>query len=58
MATERLFAYLSYKDALQALDWLQRAFKFELVSRVLSDDGSAVQHAELKLGDAVVMVNQ
>lgn len=51
-----LFAYVSYKDAITALDWLQQAFGFEVITKQLSEDGKTLQHAELKLGEAVVMV--
>jgi uncharacterized glyoxalase superfamily protein PhnB len=50
----RLYAYLSYPDAAAALRWFA-AVGFETVRRQDGDDGS-VQHAEVRLGDAVVMV--
>jgi uncharacterized glyoxalase superfamily protein PhnB len=50
----RLFAYLSYRDAPAAIDWLER-IGFEVTTRQLREDGS-VQHAELRLGEAVVML--
>jgi len=50
----RLFAYLSYRDAPAALDWLT-ACGFETVRRVDGDDGRVV-HAEMRLGEAVVVV--
>jgi hypothetical protein len=43
-----LFAYLSYRDAPAAIDWLE-AIGFELVTRQPRDDG-AVLHAELSRG--------
>ena len=49
-----LVPYLSYRDAAAALDFLERAFGFEVVTRW--DDEGTVQHAEAKLGDAVVMM--
>jgi uncharacterized glyoxalase superfamily protein PhnB len=52
MAT--LFAYLSYRDAPAAIGWMQ-ALGFEATTRQDGDDGS-VQHAELKRGEAAVMV--
>jgi uncharacterized glyoxalase superfamily protein PhnB len=55
MSNAKLFAYLSYRDAVKALDWLHEAFGFEVVTKQLRDDGT-VQHAELKLGEAVIMV--
>lgn len=50
----RLFAYISYRDAPAALEWMQR-IGFDVVRRV---DGPAGQiiHAEVRLGDAVLMV--
>lgn len=50
----RLYAYLSYADAPAALRWLE-AVGFATVRRQDGADGS-VQHAEVRLGDAVVMV--
>ena len=50
----RLFAYLSYRDAPRALDWLQ-ALGFTLVRRQ-DDAQGALVHAELRLGEAVLMV--
>jgi uncharacterized glyoxalase superfamily protein PhnB len=49
-----LFAYLSYADASAALEWLQRV-GFEVVARQDGPKGS-VLHAEVRLGQAVVMV--
>jgi uncharacterized glyoxalase superfamily protein PhnB len=49
-----LFAYLSYRDAPSAIDWLE-AIGFQVVARQHGDDGS-VEHAELRLGGAVVML--
>jgi uncharacterized glyoxalase superfamily protein PhnB len=49
-----LFAYLSYRDAPSAIDWLE-AIGFQVVARQPGDDGSVV-HAELRLGGAVVML--
>jgi uncharacterized glyoxalase superfamily protein PhnB len=52
--TAKLFAYLSYPDAPAALDWMVRV-GFEVVRR---QDGASglVLHAEVRLGDAVLMV--
>lgn len=46
---------LFYRDAAAAIDFLERAFGFETVLRVTGPDG-AVGHAELRGGDALVMV--
>jgi uncharacterized glyoxalase superfamily protein PhnB len=52
--TSKLFAYLSYPDASAALDWMERV-GFDVVRR---QDGASGQvlHAEVRLGEAVVMV--
>ena len=44
-----------YKDNRAALNWLQKAFGFE-VSEVLTDANDAIVHAEMKHGDGVVMI--
>jgi uncharacterized glyoxalase superfamily protein PhnB len=49
-----LFAYLSYRDAPAAIDWLE-AIGLQVVIRQPGNDGT-VLHAELRLGDAVVML--
>lgn len=46
--------YFSYTDAEAALDWLARAFGFETTMRW--DDDTGVAHAELRLGDAAIIV--
>ncbi len=46
---------LFYRDARAAIDWLCRAFGFLERLAVPGDDGS-IRHAELSLGDGVVMV--
>ena len=50
----KLFAYLSYRDVDAAITWLE-AVGFETTTRQ-RDEGGATVHAELRLGDAVVMV--
>ena len=46
---------LAYADAPAAIDFLCRAFGFEVTTRYEDQDG-AVGHAELALGDAVLML--
>jgi uncharacterized glyoxalase superfamily protein PhnB len=46
---------LLYRDAGTAIDFLERAFGFETLARHDDPDGT-VAHAELRLGDDVVMV--
>ena len=43
-------------DAAAAIDWYKRAFGAEEVSRSLGPDGK-IMHAELKIGDSHVMMN-
>jgi uncharacterized glyoxalase superfamily protein PhnB len=50
----RLFQYLSYRDVDAAIIWLE-ALGFEPTTRQRDEEGVTV-HAELRLGDAVVMV--
>ena len=52
--TAKLFAYLSYPDAPAALEWMERV-GFAVVSRQ-DGAGGKVVHAEVRLGDAVLMV--
>lgn len=54
MAT-RLFAYVSYPDAASALAWLEEV-GFRTIRRQDGPDGRVV-HAEVGMGDAVVMVS-
>jgi uncharacterized glyoxalase superfamily protein PhnB len=49
-----LFAYRSYRDAPAAIAWLE-AIGFRVVTRE-PGDGGTVLHAELRRGDAVVML--
>ncbi len=49
----KLFAYLSYRDAPKGIAWME-AIGFDLVTRADAGDG-VVSHAELRLGEAVVM---
>lgn len=50
-----LHAYLAYRDAPAALEWLQRVFGFAVAVQ-WPDERGGIQHAELRLGDAVVVV--
>ena len=51
------FPSLRYRDAAAAIDWLGRAFGFEVVTRHDNEDGT-VGHAELRYGDGMVMLGQ
>jgi PhnB protein len=47
--------YVLYEDVAAAIDWLSRAFGFEERLR-FTDDGGAVTHAELTIGDGEVFL--
>jgi uncharacterized glyoxalase superfamily protein PhnB len=53
----RLSAALVYDDASSAIDWLCRAFGFEVRLKV-EGDGGRIVHSELTYGEALVMVGQ
>jgi uncharacterized glyoxalase superfamily protein PhnB len=53
----RISPSLNYDDARAAIDWLCKAFDFELRLLVETGDG-AVAHSELVYGDGVIMVAQ
>jgi PhnB protein len=46
---------LSYEDGIAALDWLQRAFRFEERARMTTPDGR-LSHGELAAGDGLIML--
>lgn len=52
---QRIVPMLSYEDAAAAIEFLTQAFGFEERFRMAMPDGS-IGHAELALGDAVVML--
>jgi uncharacterized glyoxalase superfamily protein PhnB len=49
-----IFPALHYRDPDAALEWLKRAFAFEEKAVYRGEDG-AIHHAELRLGDGLVM---
>jgi uncharacterized glyoxalase superfamily protein PhnB len=52
----RLSSAVFYQDASAAIDWLCRAFGFEVALRV-DEPGGRVAHSQLMLGDGLVMVS-
>jgi uncharacterized glyoxalase superfamily protein PhnB len=52
----RVSASLYYDDPRAAIDWLCRAFGFE-VRLLVEGDGGSVEHSELTFGDGLVMVS-
>jgi uncharacterized glyoxalase superfamily protein PhnB len=55
MSNQTIFPALRYHDAPAAIDWLERAFGFER-RMVVEGDGGIVEHAELVLGDSMIML--
>jgi uncharacterized glyoxalase superfamily protein PhnB len=51
----RISSALFYDDARQAIDWLGRAFGFEL-KLLVEGDGGRVEHSELTFGEGLIMV--
>jgi uncharacterized glyoxalase superfamily protein PhnB len=51
----RISSSVNYDDPAKAIDWLCRAFGFEVRLKVEGDDG-AIHHCELVFGEGVVMV--
>jgi len=51
----QLTPYLFYEDVSAALEWLATTFGFEERMRMTEPDGT-INHAEMELGDAVVMM--
>src|SRR5262245_11022736 len=51
----RISSSLSYENAAQAIDWLCRAFGFEVQLKVEAEGGK-IAHSELVLGGGLVMV--
>lgn len=53
----RMSSSIFYQDASAAIDWLCRAFGFEVRLKIEGDDGRIV-HSELAYGDGLIMVGQ
>ena len=51
------YASVRYEDADAAIEWLQAVLGFEAQELVRDDDGNVV-HAEVRLGDGLVMLSQ
>jgi uncharacterized glyoxalase superfamily protein PhnB len=51
----RISSSLYYEDAPTAIDWLCRAFGFEVRIKV-EGDGGAIVHSELTFGEGMIMV--
>ena len=53
----RMSSSIFYRDAATAIDWLCRAFGFQVRLRIEDDEGRIV-HSELEYGEGIVMVGQ
>src|SRR3954451_18236653 len=51
----RISTSLYYEDASKAIDWLCRAFGFEVRLKI-EGDGGRIEHSELVYGDGLIMV--
>jgi uncharacterized glyoxalase superfamily protein PhnB len=52
----RISTALYYEDASTAIDWLCRAFGFEVRLKV-EGDGGRIEHSELTFGEGLIMVS-
>ncbi|APR84086.1 Glyoxalase family protein [Minicystis rosea] len=48
---------LVFKDAGAAIDWYVKAFGAKELSRMPSPDGKSIWHAEIKIGDSILFLN-
>lgn len=53
----RISTAIYYEDAKQAIDWLCKAFGFE-VRLLVEGEGGQVEHSELTYGEGLIMVGQ
>lgn len=53
----RISSSIFYDDAAAAIDWLCRAFGFEVRLKV-EGEGGRIEHSELTFGDGLIMVGQ
>jgi uncharacterized glyoxalase superfamily protein PhnB len=54
MKAKHIIPCLAYEDAVNAIEWLCAAFGFEK-HQVFMEENGIVSHAELKLGDVMIM---
>src|SRR5579862_8316212 len=53
--TAVMYPYLRYRDAPEAIAWLERAFGFQPHMVMPNEDGT-IAHAEVRLGDGFIML--
>ena len=51
----RMSAAIYYQDPLAAIDWLTKAFGFEVRLKIIGENGK-LAHSELTFGEAVIML--
>ena len=51
-----VFASLRYRDARGAIEFLERAFGFELIDS--HEDGGRIAHAEMRWGESTIMLGE
>lgn len=56
-AWPRIASAIYYEDASAAIDWLCRAFGFEVRVKIEGEGGS-IEHSELTYGEGLIMVGQ
>lgn len=49
--------YITVKGAAEAIDFYKRALGAQEVERMTGPDGKSVMHAEIKIGDSIVMLS-
>lgn len=52
-----LTSALCYRDPKRALDWLERAFGFEL-AMLVTDEKGEIGHSEMRFGNGLIMIGQ
>jgi PhnB protein len=49
--------YLAVKNAAEAIDFYRRAFGAQEISRMTGPGGNGVMHAEIRIGDSLIMLS-
>ncbi|MEE2689930.1 MAG: VOC family protein [Pseudomonadota bacterium] len=55
MIRNSLTSAVCYRDAKAALDWLEKAFGFEL-AMLVTDDKGEIGHSEMRFGESLIMI--
>jgi len=55
MGWPRISSALFYQDAAKAIDWVCKAFGFEVQLKV-EGEGGTIEHSELRLGEGLIMI--